>query len=117
VYRKLILLAASAGIAALPAQAEQQPIMKLEPVIVTAPMQEKVLETVVPVIVLEGDDLRMKVGDTIGETLRQELGITDQSFGPGVGRPVIRGQSGPRVSAVVMSPQLAPIMQSALSLY
>jgi iron complex outermembrane receptor protein len=47
--------------------------------------------------VLDGDDLAMKMGHSIGETLKNELGITSQSFGPGVGTPVIRGQSGPRV--------------------
>ena len=39
----------------------------------------------------------MKMGHTIGETLKQEQGVSNQSFGPGVGTPVIRGQSGPRV--------------------
>jgi iron complex outermembrane receptor protein len=107
VYRKIILLAASAGTVALPAQAEQQPAMKLEPVIVTALVPEKVLETIEPVTVLKGDDLRMKVGDTIGETLEQELGITDQSFGPGVGRPVIRDQSGLRVRDFMAAALLA----------
>lgn len=97
VYRKLILLVASAGTVVLPAQAEQQSTVELEPVIVTSPVREKVSETAKPVTVLKGDDLRMKVGDTIGETLKQELGISNQSFGPGVGRVVIRGQSGPRV--------------------
>jgi iron complex outermembrane receptor protein len=96
-YKKLILLAASAGAFALPVQAENQPATELEPVIVTAPLQEKLSETAVPVTVLTDDDLRMKMGHSIGETLKNELGITSQSFGPGVGTPVIRGQSGPRV--------------------
>jgi iron complex outermembrane recepter protein len=50
-----------------------------------------------PVIVLSGEALRTKVGQTIGETLNNELGVTNQSFGAGVGSPVIRGQAGPRV--------------------
>ncbi len=41
--------------------------------------------------------MRTKIGQTIGDTLKNEPGITSQSFGPGVGTPVIRGQSGPRV--------------------
>ncbi len=69
----------------------------LEPVFVTSPLPTKVSEATAPVTVLSGDDLTMKMGHTIGETLKQELGITSQSFGPGVGTPVIRGQSGPRV--------------------
>ncbi|MEQ1484702.1 TonB-dependent receptor [Methyloglobulus sp.] len=50
-----------------------------------------------PTTVLSGDELRNKVGQTIGDTLSNELGITSQSFGAGVGSPVIRGQAGPRV--------------------
>ncbi len=65
--------------------------------IVTAPLQQIASETAMPVTVLEGDELTMKMGHTIGETLKQEQGVTSQSFGPGVGTPVIRGQSGPRV--------------------
>lgn len=50
-----------------------------------------------PIVVLSGDEMRTKVGQTIGDTLSNELGITNQSFGAGVGAPVIRGQSGSRV--------------------
>jgi iron complex outermembrane receptor protein len=60
-------------------------------------LQDKVSESAVPVTVLSNEELRLKVGHSIGETLKNELGITSQSFGPGVGTPVIRGQSGPRV--------------------
>ncbi len=77
--------------------AEQQNIVELDEVVVTAPLQDKVSESAVPVTVLSDEELRLKVGHSIGETLKNELGITSQSFGPGVGTPVIRGQSGPRV--------------------
>ncbi len=97
VGKKLFFLATSAGSFALLAQAEEPPATELEPVVVTAPFQEKVSETAVPVTVLEGEELRLKMGHSIGETLKQEPGITSQSFGPGVGTPVIRGQAGPRV--------------------
>ena len=83
--------------AAKRAQASEPPPTQLEPVFVTSPLPTKVSEATAPVTVLSGDDLTMKMGHTIGETLKQELGITSQSFGPGVGTPVIRGQSGPRV--------------------
>ena len=72
-------------------------VTQLEPVLVTAPLREKISESTVPVTVLEGTDLRMKMGDNIGQTLQQELGMTNQPFGPSVGRPVIRGQNGPLV--------------------
>jgi len=93
-YKKLIFLAASAATFALPAYSDDQSVIELEPVIVTAPLQQT---TAVPVTVLEDDELTMKMGHTIGETLKQEQGVANQSFGPGVGTPVIRGQSGPRV--------------------
>ena len=78
-------------------QASEQSITELEPVIVTSPLQSKLSEAAAPVTVLSDEELTMKMGHSIGETLKQELGITSQSFGPGVGTPVIRGQSGPRV--------------------
>ncbi|MGZ5607547.1 MAG: TonB-dependent receptor [Methylobacter sp.] len=77
--------------------AAEQDVQQLEEVVVTAPLQDKASEFAVPVTVLSDEELRLKVGRSIGETLKNELGITSQSFGPGVGTPVIRGQSGARV--------------------
>ena len=78
-------------------QAPRQPATELQAVIVTSPLPAKLSDATAPVTVLSDDELTLKMGHTIGETLKQELGITSQSFGPGVGTPVIRGQSGPRV--------------------
>ena len=50
-----------------------------------------------PVDVLYGEDLNRKRAGSLGETLDGELGVSSADFGPGVGRPVIRGQGGPRV--------------------
>lgn len=47
--------------------------------------------------VINGDELKEKGASTLGETLGQELGVSNTSFGPSVGRPVIRGQTGDRV--------------------
>jgi iron complex outermembrane receptor protein len=79
------------------AYGDEQNIVELDEVVVTAPLQDKASESAVPVTVLSDEELRLKVGHSIGETLKNELGITSQSFGPGVGTPVIRGQSGPQV--------------------
>ncbi|WMJ09872.1 TonB-dependent receptor [Nitrosomonas sp. sh817] len=46
---------------------------------------------------LKGRSLRLQQGDTLGQTLHQELGVSNASFGPGVGIPVIRGLTGSRV--------------------
>ncbi|MBD9357199.1 TonB-dependent receptor [Methylomonas albis] len=77
--------------------AEEPPLQALEEIVVTAPLQDKKSDSPVPVTVLSDDELRMKTGHSIGDTLKNELGISSQSFGPGVGTPVIRGQAGPRV--------------------
>jgi iron complex outermembrane receptor protein len=82
---------------AKPAKATPPNATEMEVVIVTSPIPTKRSKSTLPVTVLEGDELTQKMGHSIGETLKQELGITSQSFGPGVGTPVIRGQSGPRV--------------------
>ncbi len=79
------------------AYANDDSIVELDELVVTAPLQNNVSESVAPITVLSDKELRLKVGHSIGETLKNELGITSQSFGPGVGSPVIRGQSGPRV--------------------
>ena len=69
----------------------------LDEIIVSTPMQQKISSYAKPVTVLHEDNLRMKTGGTIGETLQYEMGVHGQSFGPGAGLPVIRGQTGPRV--------------------
>lgn len=96
-HKKYIYLAVPVSIFVLPLYAEERPVAELEPIIVTAPLQENLSESTVPVTVLSDEELRMKVGHSIGDTLKNELGISSQSFGPGVGTPVIRGQAGPRV--------------------
>lgn len=85
------------GLLSLSASAEELSESELDTVVVTAPLSEKVADTARPVTVLTEKDLLKKTGNTIGATLQQEPGISSQSFGPGVGMPVIRGQTGPRV--------------------
>ena len=50
-----------------------------------------------PAKVLSGDELRNKLGNSLGDTLSQELGVSASSFGAGASRPIIRGMEGPRV--------------------
>jgi len=54
-------------------------------------------ETALPVTVLAGDELREASRATLGETLANQPGISNASFGPAVGQTVIRGQQGRRV--------------------
>lgn len=57
--------------------------------------------TIEPAQTLSGPALRMKATSTLGATLQDELGVANASFGPNVGLPVIRGQSGVRVRAMI----------------
>lgn len=49
---------------------------------------------------LTGAELRQQVAATLGDTLKGELGVANASFGPGLGMPVIRGQSANRVKVM-----------------
>ena len=70
----------------------------LPSVVVTRPSATATETTgVKPDIVIKGDRLRQKRETTLGDTLMQELGVTSTNFGPGAGRPIIRGQDGDRV--------------------
>lgn len=69
----------------------------IEHVLVTTPLHKETAETALPFTVVSGAELRRAASATIGDTLSNMPGITNASFGPGVGQPVIRGQQGPRV--------------------
>ncbi|MDQ7091106.1 MAG: TonB-dependent receptor [Methylococcales bacterium] len=77
--------------------ASEKDPLQLEDVVVSSPLMQKKAATVLPINILEGDALRLKTGNSIGDTLKHELGIHNASFGAGVGQPVIRGQTGSRV--------------------
>jgi len=72
-------------------------IQELDQLIISTPLTDTTANTALPVSILSGDELRMKASSSVGETLKNEPGISSQSFGPGVGQPVIRGQTGSRV--------------------
>jgi len=70
----------------------------LEEVVVTASaLRQGVLETAQPVIVLDGAALHREIGQSLGETLARQPGVTGTWFGPVASRPVIRGLGGQRV--------------------
>jgi iron complex outermembrane receptor protein len=82
---------------AILAGADESPAQQLDEIVVSAPLDRATDAFARPVTVLKGEELREQVAPTIGATLQQTPGVTSQSFGPGVGMPVIRGQTGPRV--------------------
>ena len=70
----------------------------LEEIRVTAhPFSETDEHMVRPAQVLSKEELRTRSVSSIGETVANEPGVTSSDYGTGVGRPVIRGQSGNRV--------------------
>lgn len=83
----------------LPAHAQSTSTAQMEQVIVTAsPFRNGENDQILtPAKVLAGDELRDKVGSSIGETLSQELGVSASAFGAGASRPIIRGLEGSRV--------------------
>lgn len=73
---------------------------ELEHVLVSVPLHRQISKTALPVTVLSGDELHAAASSTIGDTLANQPGLANASFGPAVGQPVIRGQQGPRVSVM-----------------
>ncbi|MEY4669135.1 MAG: hypothetical protein RL518_1834 [Pseudomonadota bacterium] len=85
------------ALSALPVYA-QDPEQRIEEIIVESTgLGQTLSDQLQPVTVLSGDDLDMKVNSSLGDTLALEPGITSSSFGPGAGRPVIRGLDGDRI--------------------
>jgi iron complex outermembrane receptor protein len=72
---------------------------KVQQVVVTAnPLRSTEGDQILtPAKVLAGDELRDKVGSSLGETLQGELGVSASAFGAGASRPIIRGMEGSRV--------------------
>lgn len=78
-----------------------------------------------PIQKLENRELRVRTGETLGKTLEREMGVSNLSYGPGVGQPVIRGMSGPRVRIMqngigahdlsALSPDLAVSFETMLA--
>ncbi|RYZ72362.1 MAG: TonB-dependent receptor [Lysobacteraceae bacterium] len=73
----------------------------LEGVVVTAvPLQDGAEALARPVEVLAGEALDRVKSSSLGETVSRLPGVQTTYFGPGVGRPIIRGQEGPRVQVL-----------------
>lgn len=74
--------------------------LKDEVVVTMAPGERPAGEIIEPVVVLAGDELARLRAGTLGDLLGTQPGVANASFGPGVGRPVIRGQEGPRIQVL-----------------
>ncbi len=68
----------------------------LQPVLVTGnPLRSS--EIAAPVGVLSGDELVLRRGSSLGETLKGQPGVASTYFGPNANRPTIRGFDGDRL--------------------
>lgn len=71
---------------------------EMDEIIVTgSPLIRSVDEAITGVSVLSGEELSQRLAGTIGETLKNEPGVSSTFFGAGASRPIIRGQGGDRV--------------------
>ena len=78
------------------AWAQMEDAHHLDEVTITARSLER-SDLMVPAQQLSGAALTQRQGSTLGETLDNLPGIANSSFGPNVGRPVIRGMDGDRI--------------------
>ena len=98
----------------------------LDEVVVTGtPLGRTAYDQAQPVSTLTGDQLRQKIAPTLGETLRNEPGVSTSHFTAGASRPIIRGLSDNRVTVLNngtdildvsnLSPDHAPSVSPLLS--
>lgn len=86
----------------------------LEQVVVTASGTSRAITDIAqPAQVLDSTALQRQSGDTLGSLLGNIPGIANASFGPGVGRPVMRGMGGNRVRLLINGSDAADV--SAMS--
>lgn len=103
--RAIIALSAACLLSASPCQGDTPDISNhsdeeyhLDKVVVeSSPLQDTLFNSVQSVSVLSGEDLDEKTKSSLGDTLASEPGVSSSSFGPGAGRPVIRGIGGDRI--------------------
>lgn len=83
------------------------PVTELDGVVVRAlPLDQRGDEVISNVAVLTGDELVRRRQATLGETLQGVPGVNSDTFGAGASRPVIRGQTSPRVKVLTDGSEL-----------
>jgi iron complex outermembrane recepter protein len=82
-------------------------------VVSSTPLGGELYEQVQPVTILSGEELKLRLEPTIGETLDGEPGVSSTYFGPGASRPIIRGLGEDRIR--VLQDGLDPVDASTVS--
>jgi iron complex outermembrane receptor protein len=98
----LAIAMVSASSSALAQSAAVEPsATNLDAVVVTAtPLRSSAESLAQPVEVLYGTELENRKASNLGDTVNKLPGVQTTYFGTGVGRPIIRGQEGPRVQVL-----------------
>jgi len=108
----LLSLACLLTLPALAQVGDAAAVSTLKPVLITGnPLRNTELSP--PASVLSGEQLLLKRGSSLGETLAEEPGVSSSYFGPNSNRPVIRGLDGDRVR--MLSNSGASVDASSLS--
>ncbi|MCA0394787.1 MAG: TonB-dependent receptor [Proteobacteria bacterium] len=100
-----LAIALCLALTALPAAAQEDPrhaeAKDLSAVIVRAtPLPQTAEDLTRPVEILAGARLDEAKANSLGETVNRLPGVQSSYFGPGVGRPIIRGMDGARVQVL-----------------
>lgn len=61
------------------------------------PLHSSTIESALPVNVIAEDELKLKQASTLGETLKNEVGVHSSFYGSVASSPIIRGLDGPRI--------------------
>lgn len=93
---KLHPLACAVWVAMAPAALAAEPVQLPGTVVSASALDRQSHEMTTPTDVLQSDRLVQSREATLGETLESVPGVRSSNFGPGVGRPVIRGLDGAR---------------------
>ena len=77
------------------------PSVTLDTIVVTSnPLLPQANEMATATSIVTGDALTTQTSSTLGDALANEVGVSTDSFGQGASRPIIRGQSAPRVQVM-----------------
>ena len=93
-------LVATATAQTTPAVPEHDHVHLDEFEVTTHPYARSSSEIAQPTSVMGGQALDLRQGLNLGDLVSQEPGVSSTYFGPGAGRPVIRGLAGPRVAVL-----------------
>ena len=109
------ILAATLALPAMAAETDDSEVLQLAGMdeVVAIGQQSAVFDVAQPVTRLDGDAIRDEAKSTLGDLLERLPGVSNASFGPGVGRPVIRGMASSRVKVLTNGTDSADV--SAMS--